>query len=46
MHWNIDTVISVEREEHLRNLLGDLVSLKARRLGRREGIKWYRVYLM
>ncbi len=31
--------LSMEKEEHLRNLLDDLTSLKARRLGRREDIK-------
>jgi hypothetical protein len=29
----------MEKEEHSRNLLDDLTSLKARRLGRREDIK-------
>ncbi len=29
----------MEKEEHLRNLLDNLMSLKARRLGRREDIK-------
>jgi hypothetical protein len=29
----------LEKEEHSRNLLDDLVSRKARRLGRREDIK-------
>ena len=36
------TVVSMERKEHSRNLLDDLASLKARRLGRWEGIKWHR----
>ena len=36
----------MEREEHSRNLLDDLASLKARRLGRREGVRRYIVYLM
>jgi hypothetical protein len=31
--------LNMEKEEHSRNLLDDLTSLKARRLGRREDIK-------
>ena len=46
MHWIFDTALSVEREEHPRNLLGHLASLKTKRLRRREGIKRYRMYLM
>ena len=42
MYWIFGTAISMERKEHSRNLLDDLASLKARRLGRREGIKRHR----
>ncbi len=43
MYWIFVTALSMERKEHSRNLLDDLASLKARRLGRREGIIWHRV---
>ena len=42
MYWIFGTAVSMERKEHSRNLLDDLTSLKARRLGRREGIKRHR----
>ncbi len=33
-------LLNVKKEEHSRNHLDDLASLKARRLGRREDMKW------
>jgi hypothetical protein len=42
MYWSFGTVVSMERKEHSRNLLDNLASLKARRLGRREGIEQHR----
>jgi hypothetical protein len=43
MYWIFGTAVSMERKEHSQILLDDLAFLKARRLGRREGIKRHRV---
>jgi hypothetical protein len=34
------SLLNMEKEEHLWDHLDDLASLKARRIGRREDIKW------